>query len=79
MGWGLNKRLHFCHEVKLNCNIKQFYAAMDFLESEMKLEGERDWTPDMRLHDEDIFYINFVTSKSAMLFKLSWKMPRIGS
>ena len=75
----MSRKRFFIHEVKLNCNIHQFYAAMEFLESEMKLEGERHWTPDMRLHDHDIFYINFADSKSAMLFKLSWKMPRIGS
>jgi hypothetical protein len=75
----MSRKRHFTHGVKLNCSIHQFYAAMEFLESDMKLEGERDWTPDMRLHGEDIFYINFTESKSAMLFKLSWKMPRIGS
>lgn len=75
----MSRRSFYTHEVKLNCNIDQFYAAMDYLENIMTLEGERDWTPDMRLHSENIFYINFAESKSAMLFKLSWKMPRIGS
>ena len=75
----MSRRSFYTHEVKLNCNIDQFYAAMDYLETTMMLEGERDWTPDMRLHDEDIFYICFSDPKAAMLFKLSWKMPRIGS